>query len=138
MMGRTIVTIELSNYADILDAERGRMTPDKIRRVALPAVVDTGAARLVLPASVAGHLGLPVTGQCTVRYADHRRELRDTVKDAHVQLAGRGSVFTAILEPNRTDALLGAIVMEELDLLVDCTGQKVIPRDSDRIFAEIE
>lgn len=137
-MGRMIVTVELSNYGDIYDFEQGRIPAEKIRRIAMPAVVDTGAARLVLPAGVAEQLGLPADGKCTVRYADHRRETRDVVKNAHIQHLGRGGVFDAILEPNRTDALLGAIVLETLDMVVDCVSQKLIPREADRIFAEIE
>jgi hypothetical protein len=47
-------------------------------------------------------------------------------------------VFSAILEPDRKDALIGAIVMEELDLIVDCTKNEVRPRDPDQIISEIE
>jgi hypothetical protein len=55
-----------------------------------------------------------------------------------LELCGRNSNFSAIVEPNRTDALIGAIVMEELDLIVDCTRNEVRPRDPDRIISEIE
>lgn len=137
-MGRTIVEFELSNYGDMELVEAGYLTPDKVRRVLLQGVVDTGAARLVLPGGVATLLGLPVIQQSIVRYADQRREVRDVVKNAHVQLQGRGGVFKAIVEPARSDALLGAIVMEDLDLIVDCTTQKVIPRDPNTIITEIE
>ncbi len=137
-MGRTIVNIEVANYRDIIAYEDGRIPMEKIRKITIAAVVDTGAARLVLPTGIADQLGLPVTGQCSVRDADHRREVRDIVKDAHVQYGGRASVFDAILEPNRPDALLGAIVLESLDMLVDCVGQRLVPRESDRIFAEID
>ena len=48
----------------------------------------------------------------------------------YVQLLGRHGTFTAIVEPRRTTALVGAIVLEDLDLLVDCTAeQRVVPRD---------
>ncbi len=137
-MGRTIVQITLSNYSDIHAMEEGRITPDKIRRVTMNAVVETGATRLVLPLSVVQHLGLPVIERSTVRYADHRREMRDIVKDAYVELLGRGGPFKAIVEPNRDDALLGAIVMEDLDLLVDCSAQRVIPRDINTIITELD
>src|SRR5438105_3092643 len=137
-MGRVVVQFELSNYSDILAVEEGRLTPDKIRRVVLNGVADSGAARLVLPLSVVQHLGLPVIAQPVVRYADHRREMRDIVKDAYVQLAGRGGVFKAIVEPHRSDALLGAIVMEDLDLVVDCVTQKVHPRDPNTVVTEVE
>ena len=137
-MGRVVVQFELSNYSDLKMVERGFLTPDKVRKVAMQGVVDTGSTRLVLPSGVATLLGLPVTGQATIRYADHRRESREVVGDAHVQLLGRGGVFSAVVEPARSDALLGAIVMEDLDLVVDCTGQRVEPRDPNGIFAEVE
>jgi hypothetical protein len=51
---------------------------------------------------------------------------------------GRRGTFRAILEPDRTDALIGAIVLAGLDLLVDCHIQSLHPRDPDQIIAEIE
>jgi hypothetical protein len=42
------------------------------------------------------------------------------------------------VEPNRTDVLIGAIVLEDLDLLVDCRTQTLRPRDPGGIIAEIE
>jgi hypothetical protein len=137
-MGRVVVQFELSNYYDLQQVEHGHLTPDKVRRVAMQGVVDSGSARLVLPEGVARQLGLPLTGYSTIRYADHRREQREVVKDAHVQLLGRGGVFHAVLEPARSDALLGAIVMEDLDLVIDCAGQQVLPRDPNTIITEVE
>src|SRR4051794_39944212 len=137
-MGRVVVQFELANYSDIKLAAAGYLTPDKIRRVSMQGVVDTGSARLVLPTAVAQELGLPLVGHSTVRYADHRREQRDVVGDAHVQLLGRGGGFSGIAEPARSDSLFGAIVMEDLDLVVDCTGQRVEPRDPNTIITEVE
>jgi hypothetical protein len=53
-------------------------------------------------------------------------------------LEGRSSVFKAIVEPDRTEALIGAIVLEDLDLIVDCTRQKLVPRDPGGIITEVE
>jgi hypothetical protein len=41
-------------------------------------------------------------------------------------------------EPDRADALIGAIVLEEFDLLVDCASQPLRPREPDSILTEIE
>ncbi len=57
---------------------------------------------------------------------------------AYVQLLGRHGTFGAIVEPKRTTALIGAIVLEDLDLLVDCTAQRVIPRDPSGETFDIE
>ncbi len=137
-MGRIVVTFELMNYADIHAVEAGHLTPDKIRRVALQGVIDTGATQMVLPKGVVDLLGLPVTGKATIHYADRSSQKRDMVRDAFVQLLGRGSVFNAIVEPNRTDALIGAIVLEDLDLIVDCRKNVILPRDPNGIICEVE
>ena len=55
-----------------------------------------------------------------------------------LQMLGREGTFTAVIEPKRETALVGAIVLEDLDLLVDCTSQRVIPRDPRGPTAEIE
>jgi predicted aspartyl protease len=73
-----------------------------------------------------------------VKYADGRIEERPSVAAVEVEIQGRSSVFTAVVEPDRTEALIGAIVLEELDFVVDCIAQKLVPRDPDRIIAELE
>ncbi len=50
----------------------------------------------------------------------------------------RTGVFTAVVESERTSALIGAIVMEDHDLIVDCTRQTLVPRDPERLVSEIE
>ena len=136
-MGRVIVTFEVMNQSDLILAEAGHLTPDKIRRVSMQGVIDTGAD-LVLPKGVVDLLGLPVSGKATVHYGDRSTQRRDIVDYAHVQLLGRGSVFNAIVEPNRTDALIGAVVLETLDLIVDCKKNQLIPRDPNGIISEVE
>ena len=74
----------------------------------------------------------------TVRLADNRLAKRQIVSNVWLQLLGRHSVFTAVVEPAREDALIGAIVLEELDLLVDCLTQSLHPRDPNSILTEIE
>jgi hypothetical protein len=52
-------------------------------------------------------------------------------------LLGRRSTFTAVVEPSREDVLIGLIVLEALDLLVDSDTQTLRLRDPDGIIAEI-
>jgi predicted aspartyl protease len=111
--------------------------PERVRRFQLRGVVDTGSTHLILPADVAERLGLPKVGEVTVRYAHDQSTTTSMVADAYVELQGRAGAFRAVLEPNRTTALIGAIVLEDLDFLVDCTNQRLVPRDPQRIIAEI-
>jgi predicted aspartyl protease len=137
-VGRFAVRFDVANNEDVIDARRGLLEPAKVRRLTISGLVDCGATRLVLPATVAAKLGLPSKGKVRVRYADNRTATRDAVHGVHVELLGREGVFTAVVEPNRRRALIGAIVLEDLDFVVDCTLQRLVPRHPRYIVSEIE
>lgn len=103
----------------------------------IKGVVDPAATSLVLPLAVVKKLGLPATGQVQVRYADGRTTTRETV-EASLELMGRHGVYTAIVEPERRTALIGAFVLEDLDYLVDCRHQRLLPRDPRFVITYIE
>jgi len=137
-VGRFSVEVAVANHEDVVQAKKGFLPPDQVRRSRIMGVVDTGAARLILPASVVAELGLPEAGQVTVKFADGRQEAKTVVGDVQLEIQGRSSVFTAVVEPGRADALVGAIVLEELDLVPDCTRQALLPRDPRGLIAEID
>jgi len=137
-VGRFSVDLEVSNYVDVEAVRRKALRPDQVRRLNIKGVVDSGAAKFVLPKVVAEQLGLQMTNKVRVRYADGRSAKRSLAQGAFVTLLGREGIFTAIVEPNRNDALIGAIVLEDLDLLVDCTHQRLVPRDPKIAVYEIE
>ena len=137
-MGRFSVEFEVANGRDIMLAELGQLSLNKVRRMRIHGVVDPGATRLVLPSAVVKQLGLPAVDRIPVRYADGRKATRDLVNYARVELQGRRGLVDAIAEPRRKTALIGAFVLEVLDFLVDCRKQVLIPRDPKHIMAEIE
>jgi predicted aspartyl protease len=137
-VGRFNVELEVANYGDLIRAQDGTLPPAQVRRERIQGMVDTGATQLVLPESVVKRLGLPLGDSVHVRYADGRKARRRRVKGVSVLLLGRDGVYTAICEPKRETALVGAIVLEDLDLLVDCVAQRVIPRDPSGATYEIE
>jgi predicted aspartyl protease len=137
-MGRVTVEVKLANFNDLVGAEGGFIQPQQVRRLRVPGVVDTGASYLVLPEKVATQLGVPKGGKATVCYADRRKAKRQIVERVELELLGRHGIFKAIVEPRRKDVLVGAIVLEDLDLLVDCRKQTLQPRDPDGYVAELD
>src|SRR5262249_47589921 len=135
---RFSVDVEVTNYGDQALANRGALPPDEVRRQNIRGVVDSGAAMLVLPESAVKKLGLRLRRKAKVRYADGRTRLRWEAEGAHITLLGRDDTFSAVVEPNRKDALIGAIVLEALDLLVDGKNQRLVPRDASGPVYEIE
>jgi predicted aspartyl protease len=137
-MGRVTVELELANYDDLVRVADGTIVASASRHVTVRGVVDTGAALLVIPEAVARQIGLKVTGHTNVSYADGRRARRDVVGPILVTCAGRSEVFSAIAEPSRETALIGAVVLETLDLIVDCKNGQLIPRDPESTLHEVE
>lgn len=137
-MGRFSVELTLANYRDQILAGAGAMSPDEVRQTTIQGVVDTGAARLVLPEKTVSELGLTAAGKARVRCANNRTATRQTVENVWLELQGRHGVFSAVVEPKPTTALVGAIVLEELDFVVDPVTETLHPRDPDRIVAELE
>jgi predicted aspartyl protease len=137
-VGRFRVEFEIANNDDLALVRRGMLPPDRVRRQIIAGVVDSGAAKLVLPQSVVKKLGLSLGEQISVRYADGRRARRREAEGVFVGLLGRHGTFTAIVEPKRRTALIGAIVLEDLDLLVDCQSKRIVPPDPRGAVYEIE
>jgi predicted aspartyl protease len=137
-VGRFAVEFEVANLGDILRARDGILAKEKVRRLTMSGVVDSGATRLVLPQVVVKQLGLPTKGKVKVRYANNQTATRDAVKEVFVRILDRDGVFTAVVEPKRKTALIGAIVLEDLDFVVDCTQQRLVPRDPRFVVSEIE
>ena len=137
-VGRFSVEFEVANYEDMALSRRGVLPADQVRRQTISGVVDPGAAMLVLPQAVVKQLGLPLGDKIKVRYADGRRAQRREAEAAYVELLGRHDTFKALVEPKRDTALIGALVLEALDLLVDCRHQRLVPRDPHGPIYEIE
>jgi predicted aspartyl protease len=137
-VGRFSVQVELANFGEVTQAEAGFLPADQVHRTTVSGLVDCGAARLVLPPSVVAALGLAQTGKTMVKFADGRRARRATVTGVQLEYGGRSGVFSAVVEPGRTDALIGAMVLEELDMLPDCTNGVLVPRDPNIIITEVE
>ncbi len=137
-MGRVTVEFMVANNQEVQDASRGRMASEQVHWFQLPGVVDTGSTHLVLPTDVADRLNFPKAGEQVVRYGDRHSATRTMVEEVRVELLGRRGTFRAILKPERTTALIGAIVLEDLDLIVDCKNNRLVPRDPDHIIFEVE
>lgn len=135
---RFSVEVDLTNNEDLLRARRGDIPLEQVRRERVRGVVDSGATRLVIPEALAKRLGLETSSTAQVRYAGGRTALCAVVQQIHLSYGGRESVFNAIVEPERESALIGAIVLEDLDFLIDCTSRRLVPRDPKQIISEAE
>lgn len=129
--------LELANSDELGAANVGRMPMSEVRTAEIEGWVDTGAVHLVLPQTIVEQLGLKPAGQTRATLADGTVRIRDYVKNVWVSLNGRDGVFRAIVEPGRDDALIGAVILEELDLYVDPVTGTCHPRHPNAMISEM-
>ncbi|HLX59805.1 MAG TPA: aspartyl protease family protein [Planctomycetota bacterium] len=107
--------------------------------VEITAKVDTAATMLVLPEDLADSLGLTNIRTQTVKYANEETAERRIAGMVELEVCGRKGWFEAILEPKKTYALLGAVVMESLDLIVEPASLGLYPNPRSKLpMAEVE
>jgi hypothetical protein len=83
-------------------------------------------------------LGLEIVGTTKVRYADQTTAERAVARYVQLTYGGREGAFTVSVEPDRNTALIGAIVLEDLDFIVDRTAGRLVPRDPRQLVSEEE
>ena len=104
---------------------RGRLTGPTEEPVDIELLVDTGATLLVVPAALAGQLGLVARRSQAVVIAGGQRA---TWPVAEVRLAiGDREVTTPCFVAPNGPALLGAVALESLFLAVDPVAKRLVP-----------
>lgn len=114
-MGKVIERIKLTNLFD------------PKRSVEVEAVVDTGATMMVLPKNLIDKLGLEKVEDVRVKYADGREEIKGIYGVVKLELKGRTGNFDVLAENEGIQPLIGQIVLERMDLIIDPSTRKLIP-----------
>ncbi|MCW6537125.1 clan AA aspartic protease [Sphingomonas lycopersici] len=112
-MGIVHAQIELTN------ARRDDLLP-----MSVDALVDTGAVHLCIPQHVANQLDLAVQDRREVTVADGRKQMVDYVGPVRVRFANRQCMVGALVLGDQP--LLGAIPMEDMDLVISPARQSII------------
>ena len=126
-MGKVVIKALLSNNQDLTRLADGRIVVDQVRQQEQELIVDTGARAVGLPLSIIEQLGLPPKCKVTVTLSDGSRQERQLYGELRVQVGDRDDVFNCVAEPEGAPLLLGQLVLEALDLVVDCGQQRLIP-----------
>ena len=118
--------IELINADDVAFAKRHIIGEEEIKRVFLNMLVDSGAYMMAINETIQSQLELPFIEKRKVQVADSRVIEYDVVGPVHVKFANRKATCNAFVLPGDSEPLLGAIPMEEMDVLIHPQRQELI------------
>lgn len=114
-MGKVIEKLKVANLLD------------PAKSVTVEAIVDTGATMLVLPQDVVNSLGLEKVEEVRVKYANNHVETKEIYGVVRLELKGRIGNFDVLAENEGSQPLIGQIVLERLDLVIEPSTKRVIP-----------
>jgi clan AA aspartic protease len=119
------VRVVLTNHREAVMARLGQLDASRVHRYETEALIDTGAVRSTIPAAVAERLGLFRLRKTDAKYADGRVEEVDMTEAVTVEILGRETEMNPMILGEQI--LLGVLVLEGLDLMVDCTRNRLAP-----------
>jgi clan AA aspartic protease len=132
-MGMVRTEIILKNAADWVNAQKGLINEQDVRSLSITAVVDTGAASLVINEEQCQRLGLSIGRERSARVADGRWVVCKVTEPVKVFWENRDTSCEAMVIPGAEAVLLGAIALEGMDLMVDPVNQKVAGVHGDNV-----
>lgn len=125
-MGFVYADIELINAVDIEMVRRNLIDPDEIRKMHVNMMVDSGAYMMAINETIQSQLQFPFIEKRKVQVADGRVAEFDVVGPIDVKFSNRKATCNAFVLPGDSEPLLGAIPMEEMDVLIHPLRQELI------------
>lgn len=126
LMGVVYAEIELINSDDMALARKFIIGEEEIKRMRIKMLVDSGAWMLCINENIQSVLKLPFIEKRTHELANGVVVSHDAVGPVEVRFANRRAVCHALVLPGDSEPLLGAIPLEEMDVLIDPKRQELI------------
>ena len=125
-MGMVKADITLKNVADEALAERGYIEATEIRTMEVRAVVDTGAATLIINEEQCQILGLGIREERSLKMANGSRVTCKITKPVEICWKDRHWSCEAVVVSGAESVLLGAIPLEGMDLMINPKTQELV------------
>ena len=125
-MGLVYADVELINGDDLALFRRGHIGEEEIRRMVVRMLVDSGALMLAINEQIRTQLGLQQVDTRSALLADGTLIELPVVGTVEVRFANRRTSVDAMVLPGDAEPLLGAIPLEDMDVLVDPQQRRLV------------
>ena len=137
-MGIVYTEITLKNARDVGNAKDGIIKESEIRQMTVQAMVDTGSGSLVINEEICLQLGLKIMGLRRTTYANEAKEICKVTEPVEIRWQDRYTAIPATVVPVSGEVLLGAIPLEDMDLLVDPARRVLIGAHGDEVVTMVK
>jgi clan AA aspartic protease len=137
-MGLVYATIELINSGDLEMVRRGYMDKEEVKRIHVNMLVDSGAYMMAINENIQEQMQFPVMEQKKAQLANGHIITCDVVGPVDIRFANRQCTCRAIVLPGDAEPLLGAIPMEDMDVIIHPQRQELIVHPDHPFFAQMK
>jgi len=137
-MGLVYADITLINGEDLTLAKRHIIGEDEIKSMHVKMLVDTGSYNLCINEEIQGQLQFPVVERRKAETADGRVVECDVADNVQVRFKNRSTICRAMILPGDCEPLLGAIPLEDMDVLIHPQRQELIVNPDHPYFAQMK
>ena len=137
-MGLIYADIELLNGDDLAMVRRKLMDNDEVKRMRVNMLVDTGSVYMCINENIQEQLQLTVHEQRKGQLANGHIVEYDVVGPVEVRFKNRRCTVNAMVLPGENEPLLGAIPLEDMDVLVHPHRQELVVNPDHPNFAQMK
>ena len=130
--------VELINGDDLAFVRRNIIGEDEVKRMHVNILVDTGSIMLAINENIQAQLQLPVVEKRKMQLANSHIVEYDIVAPVEVRFKNRRTSCNAVVLPGDAEPLLGAIPLEDMDVLIHPTRQELIVHPDHPYFAQMK
>lgn len=137
-MGLIYAEITLINGEDLVLAKRHIIGEEEIKQMNVNMLVDTGAYNLCINEDIQHQLKFPIVEKRAAQTADGRMVELDVVDNVQVRFKNRATTCRAMVLPSGCEPLLGAIPLEDMDVLIHPLKQELIVNPDHPYMAQMK
>lgn len=137
-MGLLYAEIELINGDDLALERRRLIDRDEIKRITVPALVDTGAIMLCINENIQEQLQLPIVETRKAQMANGHIVEFNVVANVELRFKNRQTTCRALVLPGDAEPLLGSIPLEDMDVLIHPQRQELVVNPDHPYFAQMK
>lgn len=136
-MGMVYAEIELINADDLALARRYILNKDEVKKMTVTMVVDSGAYMMAINETIQEQLQLPFVEKRKSVMANGSVEEHEVVGPIVVKFKNRQAVCNAVVLSGDNEPLLGAIPMEEMDVIIHPRRNELVVHPDHPYFAQL-
>lgn len=137
-MGLVYADVELINAEDIGLMRRNIIGEEEVKRMSINILVDSGAYMMAVNDTIQAQLDLPFVEKRKAQMASGDVVEYEVVGPLMIKFANRTATCNAFVLPGDSEPLLGAIPMEEMDVLIHPQRQELIVNPEHPNYAQLK